>query len=283
MRDAERPISLNDLPRYSRWPAILLNAAAMPLKSRTTAEVFREYDREKWGKVLASLQQTGKFSDADLLAEQGVDPQAEIAFARGDYFFVAPALQVMGEYEELLTDTLSEFKAEAVIELGCGLGDKVLGVASRLGIKEVYGGEFTPSGVRCGQILSERRKLPAHFQHFDYNDFSTLAGFPEGALIYTSHSIEQIPQLKESFIEGVIGKKPRAVVHLEPCYADHDASGLIGLMRKRYAEVNDYNRNLSGMIRSFENAGRLRVLRHEKNIFSDTPFNPTSIIVWQPA
>jgi hypothetical protein len=125
--------------------------------------------------------------------------------------------------------------------------------------------------------------VPARFQQFDYNDPATLEGFPKGALIYTSHSIEQIPQLKGSFIEGVIAKGPRAVIHLEPCYEDHDPSTLIGLMRRRYAEVNDYNRNLSGLIRAFQEKGRVKILRHEKNIFSDTPFNPTSIIVWQPA
>jgi hypothetical protein len=146
---AARAISLNELPRYSRWPSILLGATAMPVKSRTTAEVLREYDREKWGKVLAWLQQTDKFSDSDLLGEQGVDPRAEIAFARGENFFVAPASEVMREYEEHLVATLSEFSARAIVELGCGLGDKLLGVAQRLGFKEAFGGEFTPSGVRC--------------------------------------------------------------------------------------------------------------------------------------
>ena len=73
---------------------------------------------------------------------------------------------------------------------------------------------------------------------------------PKDAVVYTSHSIEQIPTLDDSFVHGLIRRAPRLVVHFEPCYDDQDDKTLIGLMRRRYIELNDYNRNLLGLLRS---------------------------------
>jgi hypothetical protein len=88
--------------------------------------------------------------------------------------------------------------------------------------------------------------------------------------------------LLDSFVEGLSRRRPRTVVHLEPCHEDQDPMSVIGLMRRRYAELNDYNRNLVGVLRALEQAGRIRVLEHRRNVFSATPFNPTSILIWQP-
>lgn len=278
-----KPIALDELPRFSRWPAILLGAKAFPAKTRTKEEVLREYDREKWGAVLEWLRSNDKHSSEDLLAQQGLPPESEIAFAIGTEFFAGPALHVMRAYEDLLVKALSGHRRDTLVELGCGLGDKVLHLAAHLKAKTVFGGEFTASGVECGRLLAKRRGIAATFERFDYNDPSTLAGVPKGALVYTSHSIEQIPRLQESFIAGVIEREPAIVFHFEPCFEDHEEGSLVGLMRRRYAELNDYNRNLVGLLRAFERQGRVRILRHEKNLFSDTPFNPTSIIAWEPA
>ena len=53
-------------------------------------------------------------------------------------------------------------------------------------------------------------------------------------------------------------------------------------MRRRYIELNDYNRNLLGLLRSFEKVGQIRLLEHRPCVFGGQPFNPTSIIVWSP-
>ena len=103
-----------------------------------------------------------------------------------------------------------------------------------------------------------------------------------GALVYTSHSIEQIPELRSEFLDELIRKQPKYVIHFEPCYGDQDSKSLIGLMRRKYIEVNDYNRNLIDLLSEYENRGLIKIISHKKNVFSDTPFNPPSIVVWAP-
>lgn len=276
-------IHLDDLPKFSLWPARLLGAEPFIARRRTKNEVLREYDREKWGTVLQWLQQNSKFTDIDLLRQQGIDPEQNVLFMVGKDSFTAPAREVMASYDRLLLDVIGPHNSETIVELGCGLGDKLLKVAGFLKSPVSYGGEFTASGVECGRLLAMRYEIPAQFGHFDYNDPSTLASVPKNALVYTSHSIEQIPKLSESFIEGLIQRSPRCVIHLEPCYEDQDVTTLTGLLRRRYIELNDYNLNLVGLLRSLEGQGRLRILDHCPNVLSDTPFNPTSVIIWEPS
>jgi hypothetical protein len=277
------PISLDDLPRHSRWPAILLGRCDFAPRRRTSEEVLREYEREKWGTVLAWLRASGPATADDLLREQGIDPEQIVAFAEGRDFFTAPARHVMGAYDRLLRDTLLPCGPERLVELGCGLGDKLLMLSQALRPAQAYGGEFTRSGVECGRLLAAARQSAAHFDHFDYNDPRTLDRIPERALVYTSHSIEQIPTLPGAFVDALIARAPSMVVHFEPCYEDQDTDSVIGLMRRRYTELNDYNRNLLALLRSFADAGRITIVGHSPNVFSDTPFNTTSVISWVPA
>jgi hypothetical protein len=275
-------IPLNELPRYSRWPAILLGEKPFPTRQRTRDEVLREYDREKWGVVLTWLRAQSRVSMEDLLRAQGMEPERIIAYARDNQFFTAPAREVMVAYENLLFEKLRPHATGALAELGCGLGDKLLRMAELLKPKTVFGGEFTMSGVECGRFLAKMSSINAQFKHFDYNNPATLEAVPKHAMVFTSHSIEQIPNLSETFIAGLIRRAPRAVLHFEPDYEGHDANSLTGLMQRRYAELNDYNRNLWGLLKTFETKGQIRILEHSTDVFGINPFNSTSIFIWQP-
>lgn len=275
-------ISLNDLPRYSEWPAILMGRQPFHARRRNRDRVMREYDRVKWGGVLKWLRTRTRVSEEDLWRAQGLDPARTIAFARGRRFYAGSIADAIRAGEQVLFEALEPHVTGTLVELGCGLGDKLLHMADRLKVRTVYGGELTAAGVRSGRILARRCGAKARFERFDFLDPSTLEAVPEGALVYTSHSIEQIPRLPEAFVTGLIRRAPRMVVHFEPCYEDHAADTLIGMMRRRYAELNDYNRNLSGLLKSIEQRGRIRLLSHRREVFGVNPFNPSSIFVWQP-
>jgi hypothetical protein len=277
-------VQFNDLPKLSSWPARMLGAEIFLQKERSASEVEREYGKEKWGNVLGWLKEAREITKEDLLAQQGVNPDTELLYMEGEEIFKARAADIMEKYSSLLIETIRPYSSRTLVELGAGLGDKLLSVVAGLGnVVEAFGGEFTASGVECGQILAGKSGANVKFFRFDYNDPATLAKIPEGSVIYTSHSIEQIPQLQDSFIEGLIKARPRHVIHLEPCYEDQDQSTMIGLLRRKYTEMNDYNRNLVGLLMKYEASGKISIVRHEKNVFSDTPFNPTSILVWKPS
>ena len=281
---AAQPLSLDDLPRRSPWPAILLGATPFTARHRTKQGIEQEYGQEKWGKVLEWLKQHDAATQVDLLRLQGLEPDRVIAFSEGARFFTASAAQVFESYHQRLLEVLKRYRSQdALVELGSGLGDKLLRFAAELRPDQALGGEFTPSGVECGNILARQKRINATFVPFDFYEPRTADFIPAGALVYTAHAIEQVPQLPEVFIEALLRRRPRTVVHFEPCHEDHGDGSLVGLMRRRYTEVNDYNRNLASLLRQFEAQGKLRIVEHKPDIFAVSPLNSTSVLVWQPA
>ena len=275
-------ISLEELPRFSSWPAALVGARSSPVRQRTPEEVQREYGLEKWGKVFSWLQEHEHDGEPDLWALSGVDRAKVIAFGQGDALFAAPAALVFELYENLLVEVLSRYRRDTVVELGCGLGDKLLRFAERLQARRVIGGEFTASGVECGRILARKQASAAEFVRFDFNQPRTLECVPPDALVYTLHAIEQAPRLSADFFEALCQRRPRWVVHFEQCYEDHRQDSFLGLLRQRYMELNDYNRSWLGLLRQCEQQGRLQILEHCPEIFSVSPFCSLSLLVWSP-
>jgi hypothetical protein len=66
------------------------------------------------------------------------------------------------------------------------------------------------------------------------------------------------------------------VFHFEPMFELHGPS-LVGLMRKRYCELNDYSRDLLSNLKATPNICLDSV---EGNVWGFNPFNPTSILKW---
>ena len=75
----------------------------------------------------------------------------------------------------------------------------------------------------------------------------------------------------------------------ERMVADYGLLGLspsfhpLGLLRKRYVEVNDYNRNLVGLLRGRQAAGAVRLLEERPAAFGTNALLPASVLAWAPA
>lgn len=277
-----KEITLDQLPKYTPWTARLLGFEAFSQKTRSSAEVLREYDQEKWSSVLRYLESTDTRSSDEILAAQGLNPDSECAFMRNDRYFVARAADIMSQYEELLAREIQPYLQDDLVELGCGIGDKLIYLSKLYDSINVWGGEYTASGLKSAKALAKGYGIDVEFTLFDYNDPDSMFFIKSGSLVYTSHSIEQIPELRSEFLDELIRKQPKYVIHFEPCYEDQDSQSLIGLMRKKYIELNDYNRNLIDLLNDYNRRGLIEIISHKKNVFSDTPFNPTSVVVWAP-
>ncbi len=68
------------------------------------------------------------------------------------------------------------------------------------------------------------------------------------------------------------------VFHLEPAYALYDDGSLLGLMRRRYIEINDYNRDL---VSTLQGRKDIEILRLEPNTVGWNPFNSLALIEWR--
>jgi hypothetical protein len=129
-----------------------------------------------------------------------------------------------------LVDLLAQFVSEqedqidCIVELGSGIGRNLIALAYRLDPEQrkrilFYACEFTDSGKEVCLALGEMcDNLHILVEHFDYYepDFSFLPQ-KSNVLIFTCHSIEQIPALDRRVLEEMIAATDRCFCyHAEP-------------------------------------------------------------------
>ncbi len=273
-------IGLSELPKWSPWPARLLGLSPWTPPVRTTEKVQQEYDCEKYGDCLLRLVETGCDPDAIKEAELGQKNTETICVSMGDNLHEMTLGEARARHYNLLLDTMREEieQCQTVVELGCGYGYNLWWLSRHFQGKQFIGGEYSANAVKMAGKLYEQgasvRVLPFNFYDADYKILNGLDG---PIVVFTSHAIEQLPD-SSCFFDAIVKHKERisAVFHFEPVY-NLDGQSLLGLMRSRYAEVNDYNHDLMLQPQSYKvGTANIRL-----NVFGINPLNPTSVIQWE--
>ena len=71
-------------------------------------------------------------------------------------------------------------------------------------------------------------------------------------------------------------------MHLEPRYEQCDRHTLLGHLRRRYIQVNDYNTNLVALLHDQQDRGLIRILEERPTVFGMNPLLAASVIAWIP-
>jgi hypothetical protein len=279
--------SVDDLPRFSPWPARLLGLEPWRQRRKSRAQVTREYEQEKWGPLLQRYLTTGATADVATVFSWSVEGIDRMCCIDGDRLQLLSSLDANRRLLEIVEDTIRPYlPAPALAELGAGFGNVILNVAlaERARCGRLLAGEYTPSGVE----LIRRLSAAAGFQvDAGLCDFSaskmTVLPIPSDAVIFTCFAAHYVRILPDSFVEFLCELAPRLVVHFEPCYEHCDGESLLGLMQRRYIELNDYNRNLVTLLRTYEKKGWIVLLGERPHVFGTNPFLPLSILLWRPA
>ena len=278
-------ITLDELPAHTPWVARLLGAATWPQKTKTREEVLREFEGEKWGPYLERARQT-----SEPVTVEDVDgwmfgdlPRSPIS--DGDRLELVSPLEARMRYLTWVESVLRPYLRGSVVELGCGYGSLLLALARRPALegRRLTGGELTESGLALLRILAKNANIAVTAGRCDLSatPVTALAVEPE-SLVFTSYAAFYQPEVHVSFVDALLALRPRVVVHIEPCYEHCAQTSLLGLLRRRYIEVNDYNRNLATLLRSEEARGKLSVVEERKAEFGMNPLLAASVIAWAP-
>ncbi len=279
--DVEVP--LDELPHWSRWPAVVLGLTDWTTQERTRAKVEAEYDADKYARCLDYLQGNPDATPESVRAfEFGADDETA-CISRGGRLFACPVSHARELYVELLVDTMaSSISASgSVVELGCGYGYNLGRLAERLPGPEYRGGDYSANAVQISKILyGERGDVSVERFDFYETPYAILDGLPEPITVFTLHSLEQVPS-SSTVIAALVaaGRRIGSIFHFEPLHAPTDDS-LLGLMRRRYDELNDYNRDLAEELRGRPD---VRVHRLETDVLGLNPLHSVGIAHWEPA
>jgi len=265
-----KPVTLNEyLSAENPWTRRLLGFEPFS-KERNREFVEQLYDQEIWGERRRQYaEDPAKLKEVILNYES----DSRYVISIQESLFLTSGSSFQPYITALMESTLRKFKASSKIcELGCGFGRNLLLLGENDGHRHYYGGELAASGVELANSLGlDVRK----FDYYNPEDYEIIQ---PSSSIMTVHSIEQIPDAS-AFIENLSKVKDRIdkVFHFEPV-SNPCRTNFIGLIRDRYKEINDYNRNLREILTSRSD---IRILSEEFDIYGLNPLNPTSVIVWE--
>jgi hypothetical protein len=278
-----KEVPLLDLPRWSQWPTRLLGLTSWEQPTRTLAKVDREYDKGQYARLLAHYEQVSGKPTPDEMEEfnYNLPPENPMCISVGDTLFEVPLAQARQRYYDLLCDSLRPFAqaGRTVIELGSGYGYNLWMLKKRLAFTRFWGGEYSANAVRLGNLLyaNEPSIKIFPFNYYEPASYPILSDAAQPVVIFTSHSLEQIPCAQPviealSLYRDVIDK----VVHFEPAHDLFDDS-LLGQMRRRYTQLNNYNADL---VAQLKNRPDIRIDDIQPHVLGFHALNPASVITW---
>jgi hypothetical protein len=276
--------SLDDLPAYSDWPARLLGLSSWAPKIRTAEENEREYDRDKWGPILDSALQNPSLTLREIEAMESPEAKSTLCWIRGE-FKILSLSAARGNYLNLVAEKLKEiWNSEPIVELGAGYGSVLLNLAKSSAFcgARFSAREYTESGVHLIRVLASREELSVDVGRCDFSATPLASEIEPNAIIFTSFAACSVPVLGPAFVRNLISLRPKAVVHFEPLYEHAVGASMLSLLRKRYIEVNDYNRDLLTILREAEVGGDIQICSETEPVFGANPLLAASVVVWKP-
>jgi len=276
-------ISVNELPKYSPWVAQLLGLEPFDRPVRNLAKIDAEYDKDKWGKLLAYYKRKQGGTVQEIRAqEMNLRLKADaICVSREGQLFLTSAHNYLALEDNIIVNALAEFisAATVVVELGSGYGYNFSILNDAYPGRVWIGGEYSQNGLKLANLLfadcDNISFLPFNWYDHSWPIFETIEG---KALVFTRESVEQLPRaisVLPTFQK--YREKISAVVHLEPVYELIDRESTLGLMRRAYTQLNDYNTDLLSSLKAMG----VQILKTQYDVIGRNPLNPTSLIYWQ--
>lgn len=282
-------VELNDLPKWSQWPARLLGLTPFAVPSRTIEKIDQEYDKDKYAQCLDYCRRMdGNITHHDVRQFEyrfSLTSDPQICISYGNDLYAVSQQEAVDKYDQLLLEKMGGRveKCKTVVELGTGYGYNLWMLQQQFGGATYLGGDYSHNAVEAASNLSartrERDQIKVHqFNFYDQQTYGFLETAEPPVLLFTSFAIEQCPSAK-LILDALelYREKIEAVFHFEPVYELHDET-LLGLMRRRYVELNDYNRDL---LSELKRRSGIRLLDAQADVYGLNPFNPTSIIEWE--
>lgn len=265
-----RKIELNDyFSAGNRWSHRILGLESFQ-KTRDIEQIEREYNQDKYLRLLQSdASNLADYRKLELEQAGLYNGNGTIVYSLGDDLYEEKVDVSREKYYDLIRTNVGKHNPGIICELGCGYGYNLSLFNSKV---VTYGGEYSENAVKIAQ------KVGLNVQHFNYYQSSDYDFIKAGSTIFTSHSIEQIPDAT-IIIENLRARKHliERVIHIEPTYVKERTS-LLGMMRNRYIELNDYNRNLFEVLK---NAADIELIEVSFDVFGFVPLNSSNVFIWR--
>jgi len=203
----------------------------------------------------------------------------------------APYLAANRIIRDWIADTVIAQAArfDAIIETGSGWGYNLFNIWLRGGPNVPYHAfEYTEAGRASAQAIRNAAENGPQLQIHPFNyyeaDLTPASGLYKRVLVYSSHSIEQIGALPNSFIDGLLALAEEVVcLHFEPVgwqFAEQTGAPIRDSGQRAYSDRHGYNKNLWSLLNAYQQQGRLVIDETSVETMCVKAYNGTSFIRW---
>jgi hypothetical protein len=258
--------SINEyLNKDNIWTERMLNNSFSI--NRNIDHVQKEYNEDKYKKLLDNSLLNINQLKAFQWNQNQSSKKTHISLV--DEIFECTSIFAQSLVDTVILNNVTNFGSENICELGSGYGYNLTLFEKSLNL---YGGELTESGVKIGKSKNLDVNL---FNFYNKQDYKIVR---PNSTVFTHHALEQIPDSK-CFVEYLANFKDNInyVVNIEPSFLS-TRKNLIGILRNKYNEINDYNRNIHELTR---NHPEIDVVFSEDDVIGNGPLNSSCITVWR--
>jgi hypothetical protein len=181
---------------------------------------------------------------------------------------------------------------DAVVELGSGWSANIFNLWLRGAPRQAtyVGAELTAAGRKAAASLAALRPTIRYVAApFDWSnpDFDFIPSSSSHVLVYSCHSVEQVPELKAELMHRLLdrtaGAKSVRGVFIEPVgwqFPEFAQAPDIVARTGEYCRRQNYNVNLRQTLEALGDAKRIEVLTLDLFSFG-TDINPSTVIHWR--
>ena len=225
-----------------------------PINTKDSDSILREFECDKWGRLLHELNTTPNLQLRDLeLREDGC--QDKYLFLDHKHYIAPPNFLRIFIKTNLVSNFLDlnqRFNFSAVAEYGCGYGSKLLELAvsnknSGLSKLQYYGFDVSQSGLDIAKKLSKFMGINIHcFKTKVCSELNIPSEIPKPYFLFSSYGLHYHKSLQTSMISKWIDSGCVAGIHFEPCFEllDKIDDVLYREFARKYHRQQDYTENI---------------------------------------
>ena len=174
-------------------------------------------------------------------------------------------------------------RAESVYEFGAGTGHNLIHFAKMDPKLKLTGLDFTKSSVELLNKLAIDLSINLKGEFFDMlspDEFSIE--LPESAAVLTFGAVEQLGDKFTIFLNYLLAKKPRIVIHIEPIIELYDKSNLLDYLADWFQGKRGYTSRFLDAIKAAEKNRKVRLVHIKRLYFGSLMMEGYNLIIWEP-
>lgn len=253
---------------------------------KTSNSITKEFDFDKWGNLLEIYKSRPNFCLEEIEELEDGKRLKHFYISNKHYRVRSNFFRDFMKYNlyKNIKDYLKKDDYEAIIELGCGYGSKILSLTktiTNLYDKELIGIDISKNGLTLAKEFANNDGLNLRTEIFDFrkNKLSILK-IPKNSLLFTNYALHYHKNFNYKDIVDLINSGIKTGIHFEPCselnlkIEDEIYAGLC----YKYILYNDYTKNIYSAFREAENLGIIKLEDIEKPCGAG--LLPGTIIKW---